>query len=107
MEHQEIETLRERHSAGWRRRAGNVSLVLGFLGRHFVDENHGATSASVLAATLDDELYALNTDPERPRYPKSPTEYLDDWSADTAGGVRGCSPLGSDESHYDATPAVE
>ena len=107
MEHQEIETLRERHSAWRLLRAGNVSLVLGFLGRHFVEENHGATSASVLAATLDDELYALNTDPERPRYPKSPTEYLDDWSADTAGWLRRFYPLGSDEIHYDATPAFE
>ncbi len=107
MEHQAIEALRERHAAWRLLRAGNAALVLSFLGRHFVEENNGATSAAVLSAALDDQLYALNTDQEQPRYPKAPTEYLDDWSADTAGWLRRFYPLGSDEIHYDATPAFE
>lgn len=107
LEHQEIETLRERHAAWRLLQAGNAALVLSFLGRHFVEENHGATSAAVLVAALDDQLYALNTEPEQPRYPKAATDYLDDWSADTAGWLRRFYPLGSDEIHYDATPAFE
>ena len=93
MEHQAIEALRERHAAWRLLRAGNAALVLSFLGRHFVEENNGATSAAVLSAALDDQLYALNTDQEQPRYPKAPTDYLDDWSADTAVHGRGAATL--------------
>ena len=107
MEYDAIEALRERHPAWRLLRAGNAGLVLSFLGRHFVEENNGATSASVLAAALDDQLYSLNTDPEQPRYPKAAADYLDDWSADGSGWLRRFYPLGSDEIHYDATPAFE
>jgi len=107
MEYETIEALRERHPAWRLLRAGNAALVLSFLSRHFVEENNGATSAAVLAASLDDELYSLNTDPEQLRYPKAASDYLDDWSADGSGWLRRFYPLGSDEIHYDATPALE
>lgn len=108
MEHGAIETLRDRHAAWRLLRAGNAPLVLSFLGRFFVDDNNGATSAVVLASALDDELYALNSgDAERPRYPRRAADYLDDWSAQESGWLRRFYPLGSDEVHYDATPAFE
>lgn len=108
MEHGAIETLRDRHAAWRLLRAGNAPLVLSFLGRFFVDDNNGATSAAVLASALDDELYALNSgDAERPRYPRHAADYLDDWSAQESGWLRRFYPLGSDEVHYDATPAFE
>ncbi len=110
MDHDTIEGLREQHPAWRLLRAGNAPLVLSFLGRHFVEENNGATSASVLISRLDDELYALDrgdgTDGAR-RYPKAAREYLDDWSADTTGWLRRFYPPGSDEIHYDATPSFE
>jgi hypothetical protein len=105
MEHTDVERLRDRHPAWRLLRAGNAPLVLSFLGRFFVDANNGATAASVLTSALDDELYALNT-PET-RYPKPAAEYLDDWAAAEAGWLRRFYPLGSDEVHYDATPAFE
>jgi flagellar motility protein MotE (MotC chaperone) len=108
VEYGEISRLRDRHPAWRLLRAGNAALVLSFLGRFFVDENHGATSADVLASALDDELYALNSvDPEQPRYPRTATDYLEDWAATEAGWLRRFYPLGSDEVHYDATPAFE
>lgn len=108
MEHEAIERLRDRHPAWRLLRAGNAPLVLSFLGRFFVDENHGATSAAVLASALDDELYALNSPaPEQPRYPRRAVDYLEDWAATEAGWLRRFYPLGSDEVHYDATPAFE
>ncbi len=107
MDYAMIEALRERHPAWRLLRAGNAALVLAFLGHHFVDENSGATAASTLAVALDDALYSLNLDPEQPRYPKEPTDYLDDWSGDTAGWLRRFYPMGSDEVHYDATPTFE
>jgi Protein of unknown function (DUF3375) len=70
--------------------------------------NNGATSGPDLIAALDDDLYALNAgEPDKPRYPKPATDYLDDWAHADAGWLRRFYPLGSDEVHYDATPAFE
>jgi hypothetical protein len=108
MDHADVERLRDRHSAWRLLRAGNAPLVLTFLGRFFVEDNNGAASASALAVALDDELYAVNaTDPASPRYPKPAIEYLEDWAGADAGWLRRFYPLGSDEVHYDATPAFE
>jgi Protein of unknown function (DUF3375) len=108
MDHADVERLQQRHPAWRLLRAGNAPLVLSFLGRFFVEENNGATAASVLAATLDDELYALNApDPTAPSYPKPATEYLEDWAHADTGWLRRFYPLGSDEVHYDATPSFE
>lgn len=108
MDHADVERLRDRHPAWRLLRAGNAPLVLSFLGRFFVEENNGATAASALAARLDDELYALNApDPAAPRYPKAAADYLEDWAHADAGWLRRFYPLGSDDVHYDATPAFE
>jgi Protein of unknown function (DUF3375) len=108
MEYADVERLRQRHPAWRLLRAGNASLVLAFLGRFFVEDNNGATSAPALATALDDELYALNaTDPVNPRYPKPAADYLEDWADADAGWLRRFYPVGSDEVHYDATPALE
>ena len=41
------------------------------------------------------------------RFPKPAKAYLDDWAAPGAGWLRKYYPDGTDEPHYDATPAVE
>jgi hypothetical protein len=106
MDHSDVERLRDRHPAWRLLRAANAPLILAFLGRHFVESNHGAAPASALAVALDDELYALNgADPSARRYPKPAIDYLDDWAHPDAGWLRRFYPLGSDEVHYDATPA--
>lgn len=108
MDHADVERLRDRHPAWRLLRASNAPLVLAFLGRFFVEDNNGAAAASTLASALDDELYALNApDPTTPRYPKPAAEYLEDWAHADAGWLRRFYPLGSDEVHYDATPAFE
>src|SRR5205814_366046 len=40
-------------------------------------------------------------------FPKPPKAYLDDWAAPEAGWLRKYYPEGSDEPHFDVTPAVE
>lgn len=111
MDYEAIEALRDKH-ASWRLlRAGNAALVLSFLGDFFVDGNEGATSASALAAALDERLYALNADlsPEsgEPRFPKEARAYLDDWSAADTAYLRRFYPTRDEEVHYEATPALE
>jgi hypothetical protein len=106
----EIAWLRE-NSPAWRLlRADNAPLVLSFLHQVFVADNVRSISATELASRLEDELYALNLrDSERGgrRYPKSAKAYLDDWAAPESGWLRKYYPDGTDEPHYDATPAVE
>jgi hypothetical protein len=95
------------NSPAWRLlRADNASLVLSFLYRVFVEDNVRAISVTELASRLDDELYALN---ERVpgSFPRPAKAYLDDWSSPEAGWLRKYYPEGSDEPHFDATPAVE
>src|SRR5437660_3553439 len=106
----EIAWLRE-NSPAWRLlRADHAPLVLSFLHRVFVADNVRSISATDLASRLDDELYALNQrhgEQRGSRFPKSARAYLDDWAAPDTGWLRKYYPDGTDEPHYDATPAVE
>jgi flagellar motility protein MotE (MotC chaperone) len=106
----EIAWLRD-NSPAWRLlRADNAPLVLGFLQQVFVTDNIRSISATELASRLDDELYVLNhggSEGSSRRFPKPAKAYLDDWAAPGAGWLRKYYPEGTDEPHYDATPAVE
>lgn len=102
----DLAQLKDQHPAWRLLRAGSAPLVLSFLGRHFVDENRGATGASALADALDDHLYAIRQqDPEL--YPRAPIDYLDEWATHERGWLRKFYPVDSDEVHYDATPVIE
>jgi hypothetical protein len=103
----EVESLR-RTSPAWKLlRADNAALLLSFLGRVFVDENVRSISGAELVMRLDDHLYALNARLGEGTFPRPAKAYLDDWSAPEAGWLRKYYPAGSDEAHFDATPAVE
>ncbi len=107
LSYDEISWLRG-NSPGWRLlSADNAPLVLSFLNQVFVAENARSISAGELASKLDDELYALNERLGDRAFPKTAKEYLDDWAAPGAGWLRKYYPEGSDEPHFDATPAVE
>lgn len=107
MNYDEIEHLRSNHPAWSLLRSPNAALVLSFLGRVFVERNAGDISGAELAGQLDDELYALNQRFGEERFPRPPTEYLDDWAAPERGWLRKFYAAGSDEAHYDLSPAVE
>jgi flagellar motility protein MotE (MotC chaperone) len=101
---------------GWLRRqspawkllcADNAPLILAFLDNVFVEDNIRSISAADLTSRLDDELYAINERLGESAFPKSAKAYLDDWAAPQAGWLRKYYPAGSDEPHFDATPAVE
>lgn len=107
MDFDEISALR-RHSAAWKLLcAANAPLILAFCDKVFVAGNVRSISISDLVSRLDDELYALNTRLGGQAYPRPAKAYLDDWAAPEAGWLRKYYPEGSDEPHYDATPAVE
>lgn len=96
------------NSPAWRLlSADNAPLILSFLNQVFVAGNARSISAADLASRLDDELYALNERLGERAFPKTAKAYLDDWAAPGAGWLRKYYPEGSDEPHFDATPAVE
>jgi hypothetical protein len=104
---EEISWLRG-NSPAWRLLcADNAPLILGFLEQVFVTENVRSISAAELASRLDEELYALNERLGDRTFPRPAKAYLDDWAAPEAGWLRKYYPEGSDEPHFDATPAVE
>jgi flagellar motility protein MotE (MotC chaperone) len=95
------------NSPAWRLlRAENAPLVLSFLHRVFVQGNARAVPAPDLEALLDDELYA-SRQRSPGSFPKGARAYLDDWARPEAGWLRKYYPDGTDEPHFDATPAVE
>ncbi len=108
VDYDEISSLRK-HSPAWRLlRADNAPLMLSFFEKVFVEENIRSISGPDLVSRLDDELYALNEWlGEGKTFPKPAKSYLDDWAAPDAGWLRKYYPEGSDEPHFDATPAVE
>lgn len=107
MEFDEVETLRRGHPAWRLLRADNAPLIVSFLGRVFVEGNARTVPAAELTAWLDDYLFALNDRLGESTFPKSAKAYLDDWSGPDSAWLRKYYPPGSDEAHFDATPAVE
>jgi hypothetical protein len=106
VDHATIEALRERHPAWRLLRAQHAALILSFLGKHFVEDNHGSTPAARLAEALEDHLYALEGGAEESRYPRAAAAYLEEWAAN-GEWLRRFYPAASDEVHYDASPALE
>lgn len=107
VEYDELDQLR-RHSTAWKLlRADSVAFVLSFLGRIFIEQNVRAIAEAELVELLEDELQVLNERLGDGTYPKRAKAYLDDWSAADTGWLRRYYPPGSDEVHFDATPAVE
>ena len=98
----------QRHSAAWRLvRADHAPLIIAFIDDVFVEGNVRGIAAGELTDRLDDVLHALNDGSDPPPFPKPARAYLDAWAAPDAGWLRKYYPAGSDEPHFDATPAAE
>ena len=72
MHYDKLTHLRAQHPAWALLRSNNAALVLSFLGRVFVDNNASDLPATVLAAALDEELYALNQRLGENSFPRPP-----------------------------------
>jgi hypothetical protein len=102
-----LDLLRRQHPA-WRLLAAEHSaLVASFLHRVFVVPNMRVMAQSSLAEALEDTLFGLRENLGNKAFPKSAQEYLNDWAADDKGWLRKFYPAGSDEPHFDLTPACE
>ena len=103
----DLEALRQQHPAWRLLRARHAPLVASFLHRVFVSPNQRVLAQADLVEALNDTLYALRDRLGEDTLPKPAQEYLNDWAANDAGWLRKFYPPGSDEPHFDLTPATE
>ena len=105
-----LEALRRQHPA-WRLLAAeHAPLVASFLQRTFIAPNVRVMAQAELVEALNDTLYGIHEqaiDKSAPKFPKPALEYLNDWAANDKGWLRKFYPPGSDEAHFDLTPATE
>ncbi|MFN2367420.1 MAG: DUF3375 family protein [Desulfurivibrionaceae bacterium] len=102
-----LELLRRNHPAWRLLRAKLAPLVAGFLHRVFVAPNVRILSQADLVAALEDELFALREQLGGEAFPGSAQSYLNDWAENDKGWLRKFYPAGTDEPHFDLTPATE
>jgi hypothetical protein len=99
--------MRRQHPA-WRLLvAESAPLVASFLQRVFVAPNVRGLTQSSLIEALEGTLFALREHRGGEAYPKGALEYLNDWAANERAWLRKFYPAGSDEPHFDLTPATE
>lgn len=102
-----LDTLRRQHPA-WRLLAAEHAPLIGsFLHRAFIVPNVRVMAQSDLAEALEDTLFGLRERLGNQVFPKSAPDYLNDWAANEKGWLRKFYPAGSDEPHFDLTPATE
>jgi len=102
-----LTNLRSNHPAWRLLLAGNAPLIAGFLHRVFIEPNIRIMAQDELVAKLDDELFQLRESADGEVFPRSSIEYLNDWADNDRGWLRKFYPPGSDEPHFDLTPAAE
>ncbi len=99
--------LRRSHP-GWRLLlADHAPLIASFLQRAFIEPNIRVMSQPELESRLEDVLFDLREAQGQDTFPRSARDYLDDWAQNERGWLRKFYPPGSDEAHFDLTPATE
>jgi len=84
----------------------HAPLVASFLNRMFVAPNVRTLSQADLKELLEDQLFELREWRGAGAFPKSALEYLNDWAGNDKAWLRKFYPAGSDEAHFDLTPAA-
>lgn len=87
--------------------AEHAPLIGSFLHRAFIVPNVRVMAQADLAEALEDTLFGLRERLGVQVFPKSAQDYLNDWAANEKGWLRKFYPPGSDEPHFDLTPATE
>lgn len=102
-----LESLKRNHPAWRLLLADHAPLVASFLHRVFVLPNVRTMAKPELVSKLEDELFNLRESLGENAFPKPAAAYLEDWTQETRGWLRKYYPPGSDEAHFDLTPATE
>ncbi len=106
MDYSTLDLLRREHPAWKLLLADSAPLIISFLHRSFIRPNLRSLPQGELTARLEDDLFRLREQLGEDAFPRSAGDYLDDWAGDAKGWLRKYYPPGSDEPHFDLTPAV-
>ena len=107
LDYDTLDLLRQNHPA-WRLLcAHHAPLVAGFLYRVFIVPNVRNVPQTDLVEALEDELFALREQLGAEAFPGTAQGYLNDWAENDKGWLRKFYPAGTDEPHFDLTPATE
>lgn len=107
LDYDSLELLKQKHPAWRLLRADHATLVTSFLYRVFIAPNVRVMAQADLAEALEDQLFELRERLGRDAFTKTAQEYLNDWASNDKAWLRKFYPSGSDEPHYDLTPATE
>jgi len=107
MDYQTLDALRRMHPAWRLLTAAHAPLIASFLADVFVRPNIRTFLQSDLASKLEDHLYKLRAGMAEDAFPRSASEYLDDWASDEHGWLRKYYAVSIDEPHFDMTPGAE
>jgi flagellar motility protein MotE (MotC chaperone) len=102
-----LDTLRRNHPAWRLLDSPHAPLVAGFLHQAFVVPNMRVMAQADLVERLEDVLFGLRQTLGEGVFPRSASQYLDDWAANDKGWLRKFYPPASDEAHFDLTPSTE
>ena len=102
-----LDTLRRSHPAWRLLDSPHAPLVASFLHRVYLTPNVRVMAQADLVEKLEDTLYGLRLSLGTAAFPRTAAQYLDDWAANDKGWLRKFYPPGSDEAHFDLTPATE
>lgn len=102
-----LERLRQTHG-GWRLLASpHAALAASFLHAAFIAPNTRTISQTDLATKLDDHLFHLRERKGADVFPRTASQYLDEWTTDAHGWLRKYYPDDGDEPHFDLTTNAE
>lgn len=99
--------LRKQHPAWGLLRADHAPLIVSFLDSAFIEPNVRTLAESQLESKLEDVLFHLRETEGEDAFPRAASEYLNDWADPDKGWLRKFYPVGTDEAHFDLTPATE
>ncbi len=102
-----VDSLRKNNPSWKLLMADTAPLVASFLYQVFIQNNGREISQGDLEAQLDDALYAIRESWGPDVFPRSASEYLDEWAGVHYGWLRKYYPAGEDEPHYDLTVSAE
>lgn len=102
-----LDMLRQRHPAWRMLRSDHTPLIASFFYRVFIAPNVRTMAQADLSEALEDELFGLRERMGVDAFPRTAADYLDDWASNDKGWLRKFYPQGSDEPHFDLTPAAE
>ncbi len=106
MDHDDLESLRQRHPAWRLLRADSAAFIASTLHSVFVAGSARTVTEDALLESVDDALFGLRlADPAA--YPRSAKQYVTDWADAERGWLRKFYPAGSDTPSYDLTPSAE